>query len=497
MSLLLPFSFARKNELLLSENPATERRVFYTENTPLIALQEAQRRLFELSSTSLHEDEAIQNIVFEMLSDDAFEKKIQLSYAASGQSSMDSLESIETDDLVTIFSELDEAEDLLDSADEAPIIKLLNAILSEAIRANASDIHIEPFETQLRIRFRVDGVLSTLFTPKATLAGMLVSRIKVMARLDIAEKRLPQDGRIALKLGGRAVDLRVSTIPSSFGERVVLRLLDRSMERLNLTDLGLPQNLEEGVQKLLAKPHGILLVTGPTGSGKTTTLYAGLGRLNDSQRNIMTIEDPVEYNIEGINQTPVNLKADMTFARGLRAILRQDPDVIMIGEVRDSETANIAVQASLTGHLVLSTLHTNTAVGAITRLRDMGVEPFLLASSLIGVLAQRLVRRLCTHCKSPHVADAAECELLGVTEAEVFLPKGCEHCQQSGYRGRMGLYELMPVDDEIRQMIHSDVSESKIEKLLRQQVPSLAESGYRAVLDGKTSLEEVLRVTQR
>jgi len=241
----------------------------------------------------------------------------------------------------------------------------------------------------------------------------------------------------------------------------------------------------------------VFMVTGPTGSGKTTTLYAGLGRLNDSQRNIMTIEDPVEYNIEGINQTPVNLKADMTFARGLRAILRQDPDVIMIGEVRDSETANIAVQASLTGHLVLSTLHTNTAVGAITRLRDMGVEPFLLASSLIGVLAQRLVRRLCTHCKSPHVADAAECELLGVTEAEVFLPKGCEHCQQSGYRGRMGLYELMPVDDEIRQMIHSDVSESKIEKLLRQQVPSLAESGYRAVLDGKTSLEEVLRVTQR
>lgn len=497
MSQVLSFSFARKNELVLSTDLNAEPKVFYTQNTPLVALLEVQRRLLDVSEDANLAEECAQGVLFEQLSNESFEKKIQLSYANSGQNSMESIDSIETEDLATVFSELGETEDLLDSADEAPIIKLLNAILSEAIRANASDVHIEPFETQLRIRFRVDGVLSTIFTPKAVLAGMLVSRIKVMARLDIAEKRLPQDGRIALKLGGRAVDLRVSTIPSSFGERVVLRLLDRSMERLDLTDLGLPQNLEAGVQKILEKAHGIFLVTGPTGSGKTTTLYASLGRLNDSQRNIMTIEDPVEYNIDGINQTPVNMKAGMTFAKGLRAILRQDPDVIMIGEIRDSETANIAVQASLTGHLVLSTLHTNTAVGAITRLRDMGVEPFLLASSLIGVLAQRLVRRLCTHCKTSHLADATECNWLGVKEATIFQPEGCEQCQHTGYRGRMGLYELMPVDEEIRKMIHSDTAEAQIEQTLRQSMPSLSESGYQAVLEGKTSLEEVLRVTQR
>ncbi|MCF6254630.1 MAG: type II secretion system ATPase GspE, partial [Thiomicrorhabdus sp.] len=478
---MLSFSFARKNELVLSADLNAEPKVFYTKNTPLVALLEVQRRLLELSNEEVLEEECAEGSLFEQLSDDEFEKKIQLSYANSGQNSMESIDSIETEDLATVFSELGEPEDLLDSADEAPIIKLLNAILSEAIRANASDVHIEPFETQLRIRFRVDGVLSPIFTPKAVLSGMLVSRIKVMARLDIAEKRLPQDGRIALKLGGRAVDLRVSTIPSSFGERVVMRLLDRSMERLDLTDLGLPQNLEAGVQKLLDKAHGIFLVTGPTGSGKTTTLYAGLGRLNNSQRNIMTIEDPVEYNIDGINQTPVNMKADMTFAKGLRAILRQDPDVIMIGEIRDMETANIAVQASLTGHLVLSTLHTNTAVGAITRLRDMGVEPFLLASSLVGVLAQRLVRRLCVHCKSSHQADDSECKRLGVNEAVVYQPEGCEHCQHTGYRGRIGLYELMPVDEDIRKMIHSDAAEAEIEAERRKQMPSLSESAYQVV----------------
>lgn len=485
MSFELPFSFARKNEVVLASDINGVLTLFHTEQTPLLALLDIQRRLLN------------QNVQFEQLDESAFEKKVQSSYASSGQSSMESIESIETDDLATVFAELGEPEDLLDSADEAPIIKLLNAILAEAIRANASDVHIEPFENQLRIRFRVDGVLSTIFTPKLVLASMLVSRIKVMARLDIAEKRLPQDGRIALKLGGRAVDLRVSTIPSSFGERVVLRLLDKSAERLDLTDLGLPQNLEAGVQELLSKAHGIFLVTGPTGSGKTTTLYAGLGRLNNSERNIMTIEDPVEYNIDGINQTPVNLKADMTFAKGLRAILRQDPDVIMIGEVRDSETANIAVQASLTGHLVLSTLHTNTAVGAVTRLRDMGVEPFLLASSLIGVLAQRLVRRLCPHCKTEHQADEAECELLGVPQATIYQADGCEYCQQTGYSGRMGLYELMMVDEEIRKMIYSDISETEIEARLRANTPSLTASGFSAVLEGKTSLEEVLRVTQR
>lgn len=480
----LAFSFARKNELLVQTDLNHQHTLFYTAKTPLLALADMQRRL------------SGQTVQFEQLDQAAFDKRIQQVYANSGQHAMESIDNFEAEDLATVVAELAEPEDLLDSADDAPIIKLLNAILAEAIRANASDVHIEPYENQLRIRFRVDGVLSTLFTPKLALANMLVSRIKVMAKLDIAEKRLPQDGRIALKLGGRAVDLRVSTIPSSFGERVVLRLLDKSADRLDLVDLGLPDNLQVGVQSLLAKAHGIFLVTGPTGSGKTTTLYAGLTRLNDAERNIMTIEDPVEYNIDGINQTPVNVKADMTFAKGLRAILRQDPDVIMIGEIRDAETAEIAVQASLTGHLVLSTLHTNTAVGAVTRLRDMGVEPFLLASSLVGVLAQRLVRRLCPHCKTAHQADASECDILGVPSAQIYQPCGCEHCQQTGYQGRMGLYELMIVDDRVRKLIHSDASEEDIEQHLRLSAPSLRQSGMQVVLDGKTSLEEVLRVSQ-
>lgn len=484
MNLALPFSFARKHNVVLASAMNGETALFYTAKTPLLALLEMQRRLLDCA------------VHFEVLSEAEFEKKIQSSYATSGQSSMDSMDAIDTDDLASVFAEIGEPEDLLDSADEAPIIKLLNAVLTEAIRANASDIHIEPFENQLRIRFRVDGVLKTVLTPKIGLASMLVSRIKVMARLDIAEKRLPQDGRIALKLGGRAVDLRVSTIPSSFGERVVLRLLDKSANRLNLVDLGLPNHLEAGVQKALSKAHGIFLVTGPTGSGKTTTLYAGLGRLNDAQRNIMTIEDPVEYNIDGINQTQVNAKADMTFAKGLRAILRQDPDVVMIGEIRDAETANIAVQASLTGHLVLSTLHTNTAIGAVTRLRDMGIEPFLLSSSLVGVLAQRLVRRLCEHCKTPYTADAAEAEILGVPSAQIYQPEGCEHCQHTGYSGRMGLYELILVDDTVRKLIHTDASEAEMEAYLRTQSASLNQNGYQAVLEGKTSLQEVLRVTQ-
>ncbi len=484
MSIELSFSFARKNQVVLAIAENSGISLFYTDRTPVSALLEMQRRLLE------------EEVSFHKISQEAFEDKIQVSFANRSNSSMESIQSIETNDLETVFTELGEPEDLLDSSDEAPIIKLLNAVLTEAIRENASDIHIEPFENQLRIRFRVDGVLHTVLSPKQGLAPMLVSRIKVMARLDIAEKRLPQDGRMALKLGGRAIDLRVSTIPSSFGERVVLRILDKGADRLMLSDLGMPASMEAGVQKALSKSHGIFLVTGPTGSGKTTTLYAGLGLLNDTQRNIMTIEDPVEYNIDGINQTQVNMKADMSFARGLRAILRQDPDVVMIGEIRDQETANIAVQASLTGHLVLSTLHTNTAVGAITRLRDMGVEPFLLSSSLVGVLSQRLVRSLCPNCREAYAADAAECKVLNVTQAEIYRPVGCPQCKQTGYQGRMGLYELILIDDQVRSMINDEAAEMDIEKVLREQSRPLQESGYKAVLDGHTSLQEVLRVTQ-
>src|SRR5690606_36785375 len=314
-------------------------------------------------------------------------------------------------------------------------------------------IHLETFERRLVVRFRVDGVLREVVQPKRELAPLLVSRIKVMAKLDIAEKRVPQDGRISLKVGGREIDIRVSTMPSSAGERVVLRLLDKEGGRLNLDVLGMPSTLRSQLTELLLRPHGILLVTGPTGSGKTTTLYAGLSEINDQTRNILTVEDPIEYNLEGIGQTQVNVKADMTFARGLRAMLRQDPDVVMVGEIRDRETAEIAVQASLTGHLVLSTLHTNSAVGALTRLRDMGIEQFLLASSLIGVLAQRLVRVLCPYCKESRKAGPMEQTFLGLSGASVYHAVGCVQCNQTGYRGRTGIYELLVVDESIRQMI--------------------------------------------
>jgi len=482
MSISLSYSFANKNKLLV-ENSERGLELHYTDATPVSALLEVQRQL------------AGSDIYIEKVDSTRFNSEIQQAFSSQGQQSMEAIEAIEAEDLASVIAEVGEPEDLLDSQDEAPIIKLLNAILSEAIRSRASDIHIEPFENQLRIRFRVDGILQTVLTPKIALANMLVSRIKVMAKLDIAEKRLPQDGRISLKLGGRAVDLRVSTIPSSFGERVVLRLLDKSAGRLNLQQLKLPEPVEKGVRKALSKSHGIFLVTGPTGSGKTTTLYAGLTLLNDAKRNIMTVEDPIEYNIEGINQTQVNTKADMTFAKGLRAILRQDPDVVMVGEIRDAETANIAVQASLTGHLVLSTLHTNSAIGAITRLRDMGVEPFLLSSSVVGVMAQRLVRELCD-CKTPHQATEVECEVLGVKEATIYEPNGCEHCQNTGYKGRMGLYELFLIDEKMRSMIYSNATEDEMLAELRNKSCSLQANGYQAVLSGQTNLAEVQRVTQ-
>jgi len=329
----------------------------------------------------------------------------------------------------------------------------------------------------------------------------LVSRIKVMSKMDIAEKRVPQDGRITLRIAGRAVDVRVSTMPSSHGERVVLRLLDKNNVRLNLQDLGMTQTNRDFFSNLVRKPHGIILVTGPTGSGKSTTLYAGLSEINSKDRNILTVEDPIEFDLQGIGQTQVNAKVDMTFARGLRAILRQDPDVVMVGEIRDLETAQISVQASLTGHLVMSTLHTNTAAGAITRLEDMGIEPFLLSSSLLAVLSQRLVRTLCPDCKTPHSPSEQECDILGIklTDASnhaIHSPKGCAACNQTGYRGRTGIHELLVVDEGIRELIHNGHGEQAIEKYIRQNTPSIRDDGCGKVLLGFTSLEEVLRVTR-
>lgn len=402
-------------------------------------------------------------------------------------------------DLAYLADQLPETEDLLEQEDDAPIIRLINAILGEAIKADASDIHLETFEKRLVVRFRVDGILREVLEPKRALAALLVSRVKVMARLDIAEKRIPQDGRISLKVGGREVDVRVSTLPSASGERLVLRLLDKQAGRLSLQHLGMRTDDQALMEEVVRKPYGILLVTGPTGSGKTTTLYASLVSLNDHTRNILTVEDPIEYHLEGIGQTQVNPKVGMTFARGLRAILRQDPDVVMVGEIRDKETAETAVQASLTGHLVLSTLHTNSALGAITRLVDMGVEPFLLSSSLLGVLAQRLVRVLCPSCREPYTADKAECELLGVPlnpAPVLYHARGCSECHQHGYRGRTGIYELVVFDEAMRSLVHSRASELDMVRYARTLGPSIRDDGRRKVLAGVTTVEEVLRMTR-
>lgn len=391
-------------------------------------------------------------------------------------------------------------QDLLNSEDDAPVIRLLNALFSEAIQVGASDIHIEPFETSLRVRFRIDGLLREILSPPAALAPVLVSRIKVMAHLDIAEKRLPQDGRISLRLGGRNIDVRVSTLPSGVGERVVMRVLDKNAVSLDLNSLGMTPSLQTLFRGLLAQPHGILLVTGPTGSGKSTTLYAALNSLNSCERNILTVEDPVEYELEGVGQTQVNPRVDMTFSRGLRAILRQDPDVVMIGEIRDSETASIAVQASLTGHLVLSTLHTNTAAGALSRLRDMGLEPFLLASSLTGVLAQRLVRKLCVQCRKPAtLSESEKARHPSLIASGHWRANGCDACHKTGYRGRTGIHELLKVTAELRDAISQGADETALVSCVQNNPDSIAtlwQDGLLKVAEGITSLEEIYRVTR-
>ena len=371
-------------------------------------------------------------------------------------------------------------------------------MLTQAIKQNASDIHFETFENKLTIRFRIDGVLREILQPPRVLSVLIISRIKIMAKLDIAEKRLPQDGRISLRIAGRTVDVRVSTIPTHYSERVVLRLLDKQSAPLDFEKLGMGPSDLALIQQFIAKPHGILLVTGPTGSGKTTTLYAALTQLNSVDRNILTIEDPIEYYLPGIGQTQVNTKIDMTFARGLRAILRQDPDVVMVGEIRDLETAEMAVQASLTGHLVLSTLHTNSAIGVIMRLRDMGIEPYLLSSTLMGMVAQRLVRLLCNDCKQSKLALPSELQWLGLPETELVElchPLGCPSCNGSGYQGRTGLYECIAVDDLLGEMIHGNESEAVMEAYIRKKHRSMRQDGWRRVLKGETTLEEVLRVT--
>jgi general secretion pathway protein E len=390
-------------------------------------------------------------------------------------------------DLARLLQEIPRIADLLDSQDDAPVIRLINALLTQALRDGASDIHFEAFEGRSVVRLRIDGTLRDLIEPARALHGAIVSRLKIMAQLDIAEKRLPQDGRIALRVAGKPVDVRMSTIPNGHGERVVLRLLDKQAGRLDLAQLGMNAETLAHMDRLIKEPHGIVLVTGPTGSGKTTTLYAALSRLDTVALNIMTVEDPIEYDLDGISQTPINARIDMSFARALRTILRQDPDVVMIGEIRDLETAQIAVQASLTGHLVFATLHTNDAVAAVTRLVDMGVEPFLLASSLIGVGAQRLVRRLCLECRKPVLRD----------NKNYYSAVGCPACNGSGYRGRTGIYELLTVDDELRRLIHDRASEQALRAhVVARGMKSLRDDAMRWAAEGVISLEEAVRVTR-
>jgi general secretion pathway protein E len=482
-----PFAHAKRHGAMIADVAGGRARVIHREDIAVEALAELRRYMG-------------MPLALEAVSPERFEQLLHQAYEHGTGQTMQAMEEIGDDlDLISLTQALPEPEDLLESEDDAPIIRLINALFTEAIKENASDIHIEPFENRLAVRFRIDGVLREIVQPRRVLAPLITSRIKVLAKLDIAEKRVPQDGRISLRIAGRAVDVRVSTLPSGHGERVVLRLLDKQAGRLDLEQLGMTSATLEEMDRLIHKPHGVLLVTGPTGSGKTTTLYASLLRLNDKSRNIMSVEDPIEYYMDGIGQTQVNTKVDMSFARGLRAILRQDPDVVMVGEIRDLETASIAVQASLTGHLVLSTLHTNTAVGAVVRLRDMGIEPFLLASSLLGVLAQRLVRLLCPHCKTPYTADAAACKTLGIEPARaptLWAPCGCERCNHLGYRGRTGIYELVAVDERLATLIHDGAGEHELETHARTRSPSIAQDGRRRVLAGDTSLEELLRVTK-
>jgi len=484
----LSYSYAKRHGVIVSEATPVSIEVTVREgsgNTPLQELRRHYKRPLKLHSVSAEE----------------FDKLLQEKYETSStDGAAEMMEGLGDElDLSSIAEELSEPDDLLEAEDDAPIIRLINALLTQAVKEGASDIHIEPFENRLNIRLRVDGVLREVLSPPRALAPLVTSRIKVMAKLDIAEKRLPQDGRISFRIAGHPVDVRVSTLPSGHGERVVLRLLDKAAGRLDLTNLGMDPEIQEVMSRMINKPHGIMLVTGPTGSGKTTTLYAALGELNDSSRNIMTVEDPIEYFIDGIGQTQVNTKVAMSFARGLRAILRQDPDVVMVGEIRDLETVEIAIQSSLTGHMVFSTLHTNTAIGAITRLRDMGVEPFLLSSSMVGVLAQRLVRLLCPECKRPHVPSTAECDMLGLSPDDppvLYEPTGCEHCNFTGYRGRTGIYELIEIDNNMRSLIHDGAGEHELEIHARQSWPSIRQDGLRRILAGETSLEEVLRVTR-
>ena len=476
----VPYAFARKFGVVLTDGVGKVALRDGEDPKVLIELRRHLGRPFAVERVSLAQ--------FDALLSERYTIDREAAAAAAG--------SLGADDAFTL--ELPSADDLLDSADDAPAIRLINGLIGQAVRQGVSDIHIEPYESGLVVRMRIDGVLREMLRMPPHVAPVVVSRIKVMARLDIAERRVPQDGRIGLSLGGKLLDVRVSTLPSRAGERVVLRILDKENAGIDLDGLGMPAAIERLFRGALAEPNGIILVTGPTGSGKTTSLYAGLRLLNDGARNILTVEDPVEYAIDGVGQTQVNIKVGLTFAAGLRAILRQDPDVVMIGEIRDRETADIAVQAALTGHLVLSTVHTNDAIGAVTRLRDMKIEPFLIASTVRAVIAQRLVRKLCPDCRIEHSASAAAAELLGVAHGTpVYGAAGCPQCNGAGYRGRTGVFEAVRVDDTIRKLINDGADEAAIAAHAFARNSGLGETVRALVLQGVTTPEEAVRVARQ
>jgi general secretion pathway protein E len=482
----IPYVFARKHGVVLDDDE---------NGAPIISLRDGS------SPATLIEVRRWLGQPFDVtpVSAEVFDVLLSKRYAMDGEAAAMAAGSLGLgDDLDLIAGSLPTADDLLDTADDAPAIRLINGIIADAVRQGVSDIHIEPYESALVMRMRIDGVLRETLKMPAHVAPVIVSRIKVMARLDIAERRVPQDGRISLTLGGKLLDVRVSTLPARGGERVVLRILDKDNAGIDFDGLGMTPALHDLLQDALREPNGIILVTGPTGSGKTTTLYAGLRRLNDGSRNILTVEDPVEYAVDGVGQTQVNPKVGLTFAAGLRAILRQDPDVVMVGEIRDRETAEIAVQASLTGHLVLSTVHTNDAVGAITRMRDMKIEPFLLASTLRAVIAQRLVRKLCEQCRRPVIADKPVAGLLGLSVGtQVYQAVGCDRCAGTGYKGRIGVFEAIRVDENIRRAINEGGDEERIATRAFANSATLGEAARALVEAGLTTPEEAVRVSRR
>jgi general secretion pathway protein E len=425
-------------------------------------------------------------------------------YDSESQTAAKVIEDLDAADMGRLAHNLEGPQDILDQDSEAPIIQLVNLILSQAAQDRASDIHLEPFERSLKVRYRIDGVLHEVLSPHKRLQSAITSRLKIMADLNIAEKRLPQDGRIAIRVRNKEIDIRVSVLPTAFGERLVLRLLDKSDALLSLEDIGFAPELLRIYTRLVQRPNGIILVTGPTGSGKSTTLYATLQRINAPEVNIITVEDPIEYQLNGVGQIQVNPKIDLTFANGLRSILRQDPDIIMVGEIRDRETAEIAIQASLTGHLVFSTLHTNDAASAVTRLLDMGIEPFLISSSVLAMMAQRLVRVICASCREPFEPNAEILREIGLTPeacapygGKLFRGRGCDACRGSGYRGRSGIYELLALDDPVRTLIMQQANANTIKNAAVQRgMRTLLQDGARKVLQGTTTVEEILRVTQ-